>query len=377
MKRPGRVLGNWLATVLTVFALHALADTQLAGRDFDHMVTGFPLSGGHATAACETCHIGGVFKGTPKNCDGCHALGKRVVATPKPTSHIVTDAPCESCHFNTYTFLGARYNHGTAVPGQCVTCHNGRITTGRPANHNAGLRATASCDSCHRSYAFLPASWNHIGVVPHSCDGVGCHVAGSNQYYKPANHQTTPYLDRNTFYCDECHNVTSWLPGLFIHDRPATLGVCMGCHDGSSAPGKPAGHITTTSDCNGCHSSTVTWLGASLHTGAIAGICGTCHDGSTAKGTSSAPSPGHIPVTASGNACDNCHTSTTTFSAWIVGATQHTLNNNNGACNPCHSTNYAPAYSGITTRITLGNHNGSTTSQDCVNCHHVPYSWSD
>ena len=126
MQRLGRIVGNVLAVMLAVFSLQAMAETQLAGRDFNHEATGFPLTGGHATAACETCHVGGVFKGTPKTCDGCHALGKRVVATPKSTSHIVTDAPCDTCHFNTSTFLGARFNHGTALPGQCATCHNGR-----------------------------------------------------------------------------------------------------------------------------------------------------------------------------------------------------------------------------------------------------------
>src|SRR5512143_1435162 len=200
MQRPGQALRSALVLMLLALSMHATA----ALIDFNHNATGFPLRGGHSTTACESCHVGGVFKGTPKNCDGCHALGRRVVATPKPATHIVTDAPCESCHFNTYTFLGARYNHGEARPGQCISCHNGRITTGRPASHNAGLRLTASCDNCHRSYVWFPASFNHVGVAPHTCDS--CHVQGSNQFYKPANHQTTPYLDRNVFYCDDCHN---------------------------------------------------------------------------------------------------------------------------------------------------------------------------
>ena len=120
MKRLGRVLGVVLAVVLAVCSLQAqAAGTQAVGRSFDHNATGFPLSGVHALTACETCHAAGVFKGTPKTCDGCHALGKRVVATPKSSSHIVTDAPCDTCHFNASTFLGARFNHGTALPGQC------------------------------------------------------------------------------------------------------------------------------------------------------------------------------------------------------------------------------------------------------------------
>ena len=67
MQRLGRVLGNLFAVLLTVFSMQAMAETQLAGRDFDHAATGFPLTGGHATAACETCHVAGVFKGTAKD----------------------------------------------------------------------------------------------------------------------------------------------------------------------------------------------------------------------------------------------------------------------------------------------------------------------
>ena len=186
MKRPGRVLGNLLAMVLTVFSLQAMAAKRK--RPGAASITRPPASrflAGTPRRRARPATSAGVFKGTPRTCDGCHALGKRVVATPKSTSHIVTDAPCESCHFNTFTFLGARYNHGTAIPGQCLTCHNGRIATGKPADHNVGFKATDSCDHCHRTYAFIPASWNHIGVLPGSCENAGCHVAGSgNRFYQ-------------------------------------------------------------------------------------------------------------------------------------------------------------------------------------------------
>lgn len=364
-----RVSANVLALMLALLSMQAMAATP-AVLDFDHTATGFLLNGVHATTACETCHVGGVFQGTPRNCDGCHALGKRVVATPKSTSHIVTDAPCETCHFNTYTFQGARFNHGTAIPGQCATCHNNRQATGRPSSHSVGLKATDSCDRCHRSYAFLPASWNHVGVVPHSCANVGCHVAGANQYYKPANHQTAPYLGRNTYYCDECHNYVTWLPGTFMHDRPSPSGVCMGCHDGITiAPGKSATHITTTADCNSCHFNTVSWLGASMHTGNIAGICGTCHNGTTAKGTANDPNGLHIPLTAGGNPnCDLCHISTTTFTAFTMNHAGITT------CNTCHAST-SPYV--VNTKRTIGSHQGSTVGQDCSNCHHRFTGWND
>ncbi len=313
MKRLGRVMGNVLAVMLTVFSLQAVAQPQLAGRDFDHMTTGFPLTGGHATAACETCHVAGVFKGTAKTCDGCHALGRRVVATPKSTSHIVTDAPCETCHFNSSTFLGARFNHGTAVPGQCVTCHNGRITTGRPANHNAGMMLTSSCDSCHRSYAFLPASWNHSGVAigARTCNQSGCHLSGggnANRYtaataVSPVNHSS--YSDTNLQSCDVCHmSFVTWIAPMH---EPIT-GPCSGCHTGSTAQGKSSGHVSTTSECNQCHTSTTTWLGAlggtpAGHVTYTAGVqCATCHIGTNTVLTGAA-----LHVYFAGATCQSCH----------------------------------------------------------------------
>ncbi len=356
MQRPGRlldkVLALMLALMLAAVSMQAVAKTSSAkaaaktppvASTFDHTSTGFPLTGGHATATCKTCHVGDVFKGTPKTCDSCHALGKRVVATPKPTNHVRTDAPCDSCHFSTASFLGALFNHGSAMPGQCVTCHNGRITTGRPANHNVGAKATGSCDSCHRTFAWLPASWDHVGVVPHTCDSAGCHVQGSNQFYKPANHQTSPYLDRNSFYCDDCHNVFAWLPAPFMHNRPSPAGVCMGCHDGSNAPGKNAGHVATTADCVTCHTSTISWFGALGNMPA-----------------------NHIPFNA-GAQCSTCHPTTAT---WITGASLHAQVS--PVCKTCHDTS-SPAYLGNMTKVTLGNHNGSTPSQDCTACHTLNY----
>jgi hypothetical protein len=312
MKQLGRVLGNVLAVVITVFSLQAQAETQIAGRDFNHMATGFPLTGGHATAACETCHVAGVFKGTAKDCDGCHALGRRVVATPKSTSHIVTDAPCETCHFNTSTFMGARFNHGTAIPGQCSTCHNGRLSAGRPANHNSGNKAIKSCDQCHRSYAWLPSSWNHIGVAPGTCRT--CHVSSpevSAENRLPAAH-STPITYTSVarsdirFECDDCHNFIRWVPAAFRHN---TAAACDTCHTM-----KP-GHIATAvgATCGNCHRTRSNgWLPASMHTGNEAGQCRTCH------ATTPQPSS-HTAIEFSSVSCDACHRSQTTW----AGASGH------------------------------------------------------
>lgn len=307
MKRLGRVWGNWLAMALALVSLQVVAETQLGGRDFNHTTTGFPLSGGHATAPCETCHAGGVLKGTPRNCDGCHAVGKRILATPKSSAHIVTDAPCETCHFNTSTFLGARFNHGSATPGQCQTCHNGRLSNNKPATHNTGNKATKSCDNCHRSSSWLPASWNHTGVVA-ACSS--CHVSSpevSAPNRKPASH--VPTALKGQLECDSCHSYIGWYPNRFKHNTGAA---CSSCHNGTLAIGPRADHLGFQgwpTECNQCHFNTISFqgaLGAKPTNHILYNVsvpCTSCHNaGGVVTGAA-------LHAYLAGQACTTCHLS--------------------------------------------------------------------
>jgi len=398
MKRLGRVLGNLLAVALTVFSMQALAETQLGGRDFNHMTTGFPLTGGHAAAACETCHMGGVFKGLPRTCDGCHQAGQRIVATPKSNSHIVTDAPCETCHFNTSTWLGARFNHGTARVGQCSNCHNGRISTGKPANTAVGMHplTTESCDKCHRASAWVPASWNHNGVTgdcstchraagpgrgfnaathmsqatmsamniatcaachknfysflgayyDHAGAGIACGTCHDNPGFAAAvksqkvSPKHTGYVAVGITDCHACHKsyaIGSFPSGRFDHSGSGASPACSGCHDGTSVVGKIAGHITTIDECSQCHFSTAAWLPAL--------------GGKPAN---------HIPYNA-GVKCTNCHAGL----AKVNAVTLHTFSVATYTCATCHIK--PNAYTG-NNQNTESSHEGSS-GNNCTGCH--------
>jgi len=339
MERKTGVFGAVLAVLLTVMTLSASAAEQI-GRDFNHMTTGFPLSGGHAAAACETCHVGGVFKGTPRACDGCHAVGKRVVATPKNDRHIVTDAPCESCHFNTATWLGVRYNHGSAVVGQCRTCHNGRQAEGKPSSHGTGKKLTESCDSCHRTFAWTPASWNH-NLSPGVCSI--CHtnaatVSAAN--LKPAGH-AAPAL-KGTEVCEACHSYTAWYPNRFKHNIPGT---CSSCHlNAAKAEGQPPSHSSFTGwpmECNECHTTTTAWLpalGAKPldHIPYNAGVsCASCHVGGGV--TSGASMHAYVST----KPCTTCHLSGNAYTRWgqDTKSSSHEDWNGTGDCSQsgCHA----------------------------------------
>lgn len=352
---PKLLLSVFMLLSLSVFSMFAVAadqDAAQAGRDFNHMTTGFPLTGLHMTTECGACHVGGVFKGTPRNCAGCHSQGARVVATSKSAKHLPTTEPCEVCHSNTVTFYGAKYNHGKAVAGQCTSCHNGLIATGRTASHTSVSKATKSCDNCHRTYAWLPASWNHSSGA--AC--VTCHVTGGDgaAYVKVAIAGTSAeafaHNAQNTgIACESCHtSYTTWYGAKYNHSGAGTA--CSTCHNSSRATGtaQKSGHVAVgTDECSACHTGTASWLPAL-----------------------GAKPANHIPYNA-GVSCSSCHVGST----WVTGATLHGYVST--SCKTCH--NSTASYLGNMKKKTLGSHEGSTTAQDCNSsgCHSTSYtSWN-
>ena len=305
-----------LLWLLLMFALPLHAAEQ-RGTDFDHLRTGFPLTGAHTQVECQTCHARGVFKGTPRQCDLCHIQGNRMGASAKPNNHVQTTQFCDQCHTNTVSWVGARFRHTGITPGSCGTCHNGTTATGKPAKH---IQTTAACDTCHRTNAWIPASFNHASVTPGSCGT--CHN-GTTATGKPTNHVQT------TSSCDACHRTTAWLPATFSHANVAP-GTCNTCHNGTTATGKPTTHIATTASCDACHRTTA-WLPATFsHASVAPGTCNSCH-GVTSTGKPS----GHFVTTRS---CDACHNTT----AWTPIRYTHTSpyfspHNSGVTCTSCHT----------------------------------------
>jgi hypothetical protein len=92
--------------------------------------------------------------------------------------------------------------HAGILPGACATCHSGRAAAAKPGKH---LATALSCDSCHRTTTWVPASYKHAGVAPGQC--ATCHN-NIGAKAKPANHEPT------TLACDACHRTTAWTPLL-------------------------------------------------------------------------------------------------------------------------------------------------------------------
>jgi hypothetical protein len=342
--------------------------------DFDHLRTGFPLTGAHAQARCETCHTGGRFAGTPKQCADCHGAGRRVAATTKTPNHVPTNEPCELCHRSAVSWSVARFSHMTVAPGACAQCHNGNQAAGKSSNH---VVTTASCDSCHRTMAWLPALAggalppNHrpipAGVACTSCHmggsfafmhpntATGCATChnGSTATGKPGTVFHTQVNNSNT--CEACHRSTaSFTVATFSH-AGVTPGQCANCHNGANPPaaGKSANHIQTTASCDSCH-TTAAWIPASFsHASVAPGTCASCHNGSQATGKPA----GHFVTTQS---CDACHTT----AAWTPVRTYthvspfYRPHNSGVICTDCHTGNSETATWTF-----------ATYKPDCAGCH--------
>jgi hypothetical protein len=228
-------------------SMHMNANAALSvDKGFDHFSTGFPLTGAHARVDCEGCHVGGVFRNTPAQCDKCHTRGGRVAASFKPIDHIPSTNNCDDCHITSTWRLVRRVDH-IAVIGTCARCHDGRTAPGKPPGH---IQSDNNCEQCHTTAAWSRIQFDHSGVAPGTC--ISCHN-GVKATGKSSRHILS------TDACDDCHSTVRWSPARV--DHTAVVGTCYSCHNGQIARGKSVDHPPTSNNCNECH-TTSTWAGA-------------------------------------------------------------------------------------------------------------------
>ncbi len=410
---------------------HRASDTtwrSSGGGGFNHNAT-FQLLGTHATAACATCHKGNVFRGTARDCVGCHL--DKYNATRAP-NHVAAGFPaaCESCHRASDTsWGGAGFNHnavfqllGNHATANCATCHKNNVYKGtardcvgchldkynatRAPNHVAAGFPTA-CESCHRASdtSWGGAGFNHNAVfqllgnhATANCatchknnvykgtarDCVGCHLDKSAT--RAPNHVAAGFPTA----CESCHRAsdTSWGGAGFNHSsvfalvgRHATAQCaschvnnvykgtardCVGCHrdkyTATRAPNHAASGFSTS--CESCHrASDSAWTGGSFnHASAFALVgrhasasCASCHGSGVYRGTArtcvgchqpqynATRNPNHASV-GFNTTCETCHRATD--GSWTQGSFNHTRfplsGRHNVACAQCHTSgNYS------------------------------------
>jgi hypothetical protein len=182
---------------------------------FDHSLTKFPLTGAHAKIACTQCHANAVFSSLPTDCYSCHA---------KDDAHKGQfGTACGTCHTTT-AWLPATFDHsltkfpltGAHTGLVCSKCHQNGVFTNLstvcgschsdPSFH-AGLFVGVSCDQCHNTAAWSPATFNLSH--PGGCGDSGC-------------------IDHQGATCRDCHTVN------------LSTATCLKCHT-SNNPGDGGG----------------------------------------------------------------------------------------------------------------------------------------
>ena len=289
---------------------------QWTGAKFDHNTTKFPLTGGHVSLGCSTCHTTGSYASTSTACASCHRADFNSTSNPNHTAAGFSQ-DCTSCHV-TAQWKGAKFDHNT---------------TKFPLT---GGHVLADCSRCHTS-----ANYATTSTVCASC-----HMTDYNNTSNP-NHTAAGFVQD----CTMCHTTVQWKGGKFDHNATrfsltgahvsvtcqtchttpnyaSTSTACASCHLADFNKTTNPNHTTAgfPQDCTACH-TTVQWLGATFN-----------------HGDTKFPLTGaHVPV-----ACQTCHTTPNYAST-------------STACASCHLTNF--------NSTTNPNHVLAGFGQDCSPCH--------
>ncbi|TLY59340.1 MAG: hypothetical protein E6K51_02390, partial [Gammaproteobacteria bacterium] len=196
--------------------------------NFDHLTTGFELTGQHRDLPCESCHVNAIFKGTPTDCGACHGIGTVVRATAKPRNHILSTDQCGACHTPVAWNPAVNFDH-TQARGSCSTCHNGTMAQGKGPTH---IITDLECDACHTTLTWAGATFNHVGVTS------GCAACHDNVHAVGVTATHVP-IGTPVTSCESCHsptNYTTWNPGVINHPAVSAL-TCASCHETANFQG--------------------------------------------------------------------------------------------------------------------------------------------
>ena len=374
------------------------------------------------TSGCAVCHNNVSATGTPSNhidigsigCEGCHSSSNFTTfafpdasgtAPPSMVHSLVTVMACSACHEAGKSFVGtppvkvrpALKANGAAhvAAGECNTCHFNTTSflgaVDLPANHipiQGG--ANANCAICHTTSDYSLYVMNH-SVVIGSC--AACHAAGlsfANMAPPTLKEPPTNHIPIGTAACEACHSPTNFTTFVIANKSPpmshaAVAGVsCNTCHaSGLSFVGSPAtvvlptNHIPIgTATCEQCHSTSnfTTFVIANTsppmnHAAVASMACGACHSpGLSFIGTPATvlEPPNHIPVGTT--ACTNCHAASN-FTSFVIANAVPPMNHAGFGtnCSVCHGSGLN--FVGTPAIKALPPNHVPTASLACEGCH--------
>ncbi len=217
-----------------------------AGR-INHALTGFPLTGAHATLDCARCHGTPFNPSLSKDCYSCHAQDYQGTTDP---NHVQAGFPqdCAVCH-TTSSWAGATFNHsstafpltGAHVGLSCNACHGDGIYQGK----------STACYSCHKADYDGTVDPQHA-AAGFSTDCAQCHNTTSFAGAQYTAHDSLyfpiysgSHLGRWT-HCSDCHTNSSNY-GTFS---------CLSCHsqaDTNAQHTGVSGYVYDSAACYSCH----------------------------------------------------------------------------------------------------------------------------
>jgi len=226
---------------LTCELCHSPGDSSFHQARFNHGQI-FTLVGPHATQPCAACHKNGVYKGTPRECYGCHQAN--YLATTNPNHSAAGFPPtCEVCHRPTDTsFTQGTFDHnqffqrvGVHATQACAACHKNGVYAGTPRD----------CYGCHQANYLATTNPNHISAgFPPTCEV--CHRPTDTSFTQGRfNHTYFPTRMGNNI-CSNCHT------------DPLNFKVftCITCHTRSSTDSDHRsvnGYVYNSVNCYACH----------------------------------------------------------------------------------------------------------------------------
>ncbi len=224
----------------------------------EHALTAFPLTEGHSTAGCESCHhvAPGVsfgeanFTSVARQCEGCHedAHEGQLIAQADTTSAV---EGCAICHVTTSfsDAAGESFEHST--------------WTGFALD---GAHADAACETCHRRSTTRDSLGRNFGRVadifgspPDACATchINVHVGKMAEVNSPCAdcHDTTGFGTVDTALFD--HNLATGYALVGAHSRAECL-VCHAPRENADENGRLFGLATEThkngiENCRDCH----------------------------------------------------------------------------------------------------------------------------
>src|SRR5213595_3638108 len=240
---------------------------------------------------------------TSGDCNGCHTTTPTFVtdmtSAAKPANHIPTTAPCAQCHttagnYAAYSVTGTHQG----VTG-CLSCHGSTVATTfanitlvtNPSNHFPFGTLDCNRSGCH-TMTNVTAGGGGFKLGSASLTAPTLSVAGHTTVASAVAacqtcHETAPYIGMIA------SSATAWgdsRPQAFDKVHPAT-GDCNGCHTTTptfmtdqTGNAKPANHIPTTAPCAQCHTTAGNYAAYSV-TGTHQGVTGclSCHGSTVAK----------------------------------------------------------------------------------------------